>query len=333
MLSNDLLVMAEFDGSKTLEEIYFSFIPIWIWVTKLPLGLMSREAGEVIGDEIGEFMEVDVGEDGMVTGSVPWVKIRLDIWKPLMHGVMVQTEEEGPDRWCSVMYEYLSDFCYVCGIIGHTERACFIKLKKGEVAQFGKDLRFRPARKWNDGGNSRESEMAGGGARGRGAYSGRWGSDGGSSGGLSRSDVPSWRQSGSRSKESGDLDGTGEKEVTSPMKALLPPGTTMDLPTAGSKEGKPAESQVNSTLQSSEKGDGADGHDALKEPALKDDKKKSLKTFKGLPRSDNENDDKMEIDVKKQLFSLDEGFDSKVSKKLKSSDGSKLEGMWCWVIR
>lgn len=30
MLSNDLLVMAEFDGSKKLDEIDFSFVPIWV---------------------------------------------------------------------------------------------------------------------------------------------------------------------------------------------------------------------------------------------------------------------------------------------------------------
>lgn len=30
MLSNDLLVMAEFDGSKKLDEIDFSFVQIWV---------------------------------------------------------------------------------------------------------------------------------------------------------------------------------------------------------------------------------------------------------------------------------------------------------------
>lgn len=51
-----------------------------------------------------------------------------------------------------------------------------------------------------------------------------------------------------------------------------------------------------------------------------------LKKFKRLPRSDTKNDDKMAIDAKKWLFPSNEGTDSEVAKKLKSSDGSKPAG-------
>lgn len=47
------------------------------------------------------------------------------------------------------------------------------------MPQFGKELRFGPAWKWNDGISGRSLEMVGGGARWRGASSGRWGSSGG----------------------------------------------------------------------------------------------------------------------------------------------------------
>jgi len=112
MLSNELLVMGEFDGSKTLVEIDFSILihPNLASHHKLALGLMSKETDELIGYEIGEFMEADVGEDDMETGSVLRVNIELNIRKPLMRGVTVQTEDGGPDRWCLVMYEYLPDF-------------------------------------------------------------------------------------------------------------------------------------------------------------------------------------------------------------------------------
>lgn len=112
MLSNELLVMGKFDGSKTLDEIDFSILihPNLASHDKLSLGLMLKETNELIGDEIGEFMEADVGEDDMATGSVLRVKIKLNIRKPLMRGVTVQTEDGGPHRWCLVMYEYLPDF-------------------------------------------------------------------------------------------------------------------------------------------------------------------------------------------------------------------------------
>jgi hypothetical protein len=32
MISKELLVVTEFDESKSLDEIEFSFVPIWLWV-------------------------------------------------------------------------------------------------------------------------------------------------------------------------------------------------------------------------------------------------------------------------------------------------------------
>ena len=44
---------------------------------------------------------------------------------------LVAGDDGKPDRWCPLVYEYLPDFCYTCGIIGHTERACSIDLQEG----------------------------------------------------------------------------------------------------------------------------------------------------------------------------------------------------------
>lgn len=57
MISKELLVVVDFDGTKALDEIEFSSIPIWIQVERLPLGLMNKAAAKTIGDEVGEFME------------------------------------------------------------------------------------------------------------------------------------------------------------------------------------------------------------------------------------------------------------------------------------
>src|SRR5438128_11399274 len=43
MVGNDLIVMEDFDPMKSIEEYEFKWIPIWIRVLKLPLGLMNRE--------------------------------------------------------------------------------------------------------------------------------------------------------------------------------------------------------------------------------------------------------------------------------------------------
>jgi len=150
MFGKDLVVLAEFEGAKTIDEITFTSILIWVRVSKLPLGLMNKAAGEEIGDMIGEVLKVDVDENDLAFGECLRIKIRMDICKPLLLGVMLDLGDGEEERmmWCPLSYEFLPDFCYTCGLIGHTDRSCHIKLKKGEVQQFSKALRFMPEKRY-----------------------------------------------------------------------------------------------------------------------------------------------------------------------------------------
>jgi hypothetical protein len=75
MFGKDLVIMVEFDESKTLEDMCFVFIPIWSRVSKLPFGVMNKVVGEAIGGEMGEFMEMDKEEDGSAVGRYLRIKI------------------------------------------------------------------------------------------------------------------------------------------------------------------------------------------------------------------------------------------------------------------
>jgi hypothetical protein len=87
MFGKDLVVMADFDGNKTIDEVVFAEIPIWVRIMKMPLGMMNKRVREMIGDLIGEVLDVDVDDQEMVIGQFLRVKVRLDIKKPLMRGV------------------------------------------------------------------------------------------------------------------------------------------------------------------------------------------------------------------------------------------------------
>lgn len=147
MISKELLAVVEFDGSKSLDEIDFSYIPIWIWVEHLPLGLTNRSVARTIGDDVGDLLEVDDDGGEMVAGRSLRLKIRLDIPKPLRRGIIVDLGEERGERWCPISYEHLPDFCYIYGVIGHVDRACSRKLDKDEAAAYSKELRYFPARR------------------------------------------------------------------------------------------------------------------------------------------------------------------------------------------
>ena len=80
--------------------------------------------GEAIGEEVGEFVEMEKEEDGSAVGRFMRIKVHIDIRKPLMRGVTLNIAESNKDLWCPLVYEYLPDFCYICGIIGHVDKAC-----------------------------------------------------------------------------------------------------------------------------------------------------------------------------------------------------------------
>jgi hypothetical protein len=99
MFDKNLLVLEEFDARKSIDEYEFNKIPIWVRVSKLPLGMMSRKTGEDIGDRIGEFLEVDGVENGLAVGKYLRVKVRMSITEPIMRGTMVEVDDKGTMRW------------------------------------------------------------------------------------------------------------------------------------------------------------------------------------------------------------------------------------------
>ncbi|KAE8803295.1 hypothetical protein D1007_20881 [Hordeum vulgare] len=139
--AKSLLVFEDYDPDKTLSEYSLSSIPIWIRVFDVPLGGMNRDTGELIGEEVGESMAADVGENGMAIGKYLRIKVRIRIDDPLRRGFIPDMGTGTHGRWCRFEYEFLPDFCYTCGLLDHIERDCQITLAKGEKAQYGNWLR------------------------------------------------------------------------------------------------------------------------------------------------------------------------------------------------
>ncbi|XP_073360072.1 uncharacterized protein [Aegilops tauschii subsp. strangulata] len=151
MFDNDLVVMVDYVPSKRIEQYVFDEVPVWFRVFGLPLGKMEEEMAEEIGNLVGKYMEMDSGVDGSAVGRFLRIKVRMPINKPIMRGVALDEESESDEEigrkhegdkdkersFCHFEYEYLPDFRYICGIIGHVDKACSTKLKKGEKAQYG----------------------------------------------------------------------------------------------------------------------------------------------------------------------------------------------------
>ncbi|KAF7002938.1 hypothetical protein CFC21_018339 [Triticum aestivum] len=159
--------MEDFVPSKTIDEYEFRTIPIWVRAYGVPMGMMSKETRDLIGEQIGKVIDVDPEISGDSMGAFMRIKVRIDITMPIMRFVtsFIDDEEEqeqenvmipvGDDeeielrrkkremeeKIVSFTYEYLPDFCYSCGIIGHTKKSRPTRSRRTGSRQFGPWLR------------------------------------------------------------------------------------------------------------------------------------------------------------------------------------------------
>jgi hypothetical protein len=71
---------------------------------------------------MGEVEEVDVIGDGVGWGRCLRIRVNLDITKPLDRGRALSIN--GKPVWVNFKYEKLTQFCYYCERILHTQQQC-----------------------------------------------------------------------------------------------------------------------------------------------------------------------------------------------------------------
>jgi hypothetical protein len=95
-------------------------IPFWIQVHNLPAGYMSQKTGKNIGDFIGEFLEYDEKNDNCSWRKYMRIRVLVDVRLPLKRHKKIKKQGDG-SKLVQFKYERLGTFCYVCGILGHSD--------------------------------------------------------------------------------------------------------------------------------------------------------------------------------------------------------------------
>lgn len=142
----NLMVLRKWEAHQTEGDIDFSSSPFWIQVHGLPLNLMTKENGTLIGANLGHtlFVENPISEDGRVSQFLR-LRVLIDITKPLRQSFNVIRKSGNPLR-VHFRYERLSDFCYRCGCIGHGVEECPSPPHSSGRNPYGPSLRAAPAR-------------------------------------------------------------------------------------------------------------------------------------------------------------------------------------------
>ena len=141
----------EFDASMRPGDIHFEEMSIWVRIKNLPFGLMNGKWGYEIANKVGTVEKLDLDDQNRAWGPYLRAKVRINIAKPLRRGVSIFSTKRQRSEWYEVCYERLPNYCYACGIIGHSSIECPTPADRDEngLLPYSTDLRAQVDRKKN----------------------------------------------------------------------------------------------------------------------------------------------------------------------------------------
>lgn len=96
---------------------------IWIEIYNLPVGFMSEAVGKQLGNFFGRFISYDPSNNSSIWREYMRIHIALDVRCPLQRKKKIVRRNKA-EVVVNCKYEKLADFCFLCGLLSHTERFC-----------------------------------------------------------------------------------------------------------------------------------------------------------------------------------------------------------------
>ncbi|TXG48913.1 hypothetical protein EZV62_024788 [Acer yangbiense] len=135
-----LIVMEEPRGLGDVHNMKFNKSKFWVQIHNAPLICMSEEIGRFLRSMIGDVVDFDGGDPGSDVTNFLRVRVLLEIDKPLRRCLRIDVLGDGVESVMLIKYERLLDFCFRCGLLGHTTKDCPDKPKSLETTK--EDLLF-----------------------------------------------------------------------------------------------------------------------------------------------------------------------------------------------
>ncbi|KAK2408416.1 hypothetical protein QL285_043929 [Trifolium repens] len=211
---NNLLIMERVLIGTQIESIPLFHTDFWVQIHGLPVGLMKETVGSKLGNYIGSFVEYDKNNNSSFWRQYMRLRVKIDVRVPL------KKETKVKDRngvWCTVKFKYerLGIFCFICGVMGHSDNKCSVRFDMPEDdgrRDWSSELRAEP-RKTAGRPVSRWLKEEGGGVAGV-----EGSSDGGRGGDLSGGTVGGFH--GNRNNEEKQV--SGESSMSGPTNLNSP---------------------------------------------------------------------------------------------------------------
>lgn len=130
--------------AQRLLELQFFSLPMWVRIYEVPFrGRYNEENARMLGDKVGEFMEMDKYDSLGMEKSLR-IRVKVDVCKPLKRSVSIKIWG-GESCRCPVKYEKLPLICFLCRMLGHGTNDCKeVVGDSSPVKNFGPWLKASP---------------------------------------------------------------------------------------------------------------------------------------------------------------------------------------------
>ncbi|XP_030502803.2 uncharacterized protein LOC115717973 [Cannabis sativa] len=130
------LILTRLQEGDDPQKVLLKKLDIWVQVYDLQPGCMSVSVLRNVANVMGRFVESDPKNFVGVWRDYFRVRVTIDINKPLRRRMRL-TKPDGANFWATFKYERAPTFCFICGIIGHSEKFC-VKLFEKPLDQIVK---------------------------------------------------------------------------------------------------------------------------------------------------------------------------------------------------
>lgn len=124
------LVLKECLTSSSLQDVNFAVMDTWVQIYGLSFDMYNSINAQRFAELVGKFRFVEP-DHLLQQRSYLRVKVELDTTIPLRDGFW-WTNTSGVQKWATIRYERLSDYCYGCGRLGHASTNCVEEVAREE---------------------------------------------------------------------------------------------------------------------------------------------------------------------------------------------------------
>lgn len=125
------LVMSRLKEGQNPRCVDLNYMDLWVQVPDLKVGFMSETILKGVGNYVGKYIQSCPSNFTGVWRDYMRIRVSIDLSKPLKRRMKLKMTGE-TWFWINFKYENVPSFCFICGIVGHSERFCSQLFEKPE---------------------------------------------------------------------------------------------------------------------------------------------------------------------------------------------------------